>query len=190
MIKINKLFVDFDGVIVNTIAAICDLYNEDFKYYNKYKYVFPEQVKTWNFDELNCASREYINTYFNQQRFFDKLKFMPQAYETLRKFALKGEVVIVSSGYSPNLRAKEEWCKEHLPFCQFIGVNLKEYKDKSHIDMNGGLFIDDSAHNLETSNAETKICFGEIYPWNIKWNGKHCWDWNIIYQIYKADLED
>lgn len=72
MIKINKLFVDFDGVIVNTIAAICDLYNEDFKYYNEYKYVFPEQVKTWNFDELNCASREYINTYFNQQRLYNQ----------------------------------------------------------------------------------------------------------------------
>lgn len=56
--------------------------------------------------------------------------------------------------------------------------------------MNGGLFIDDSAHNLETSNAETKICFGEIYPWNMEWNGKHCWDWNIIYQLYKAELED
>lgn len=117
---------------------------------------------------------------------------MPQAYETLRKFALKGEVTIVSSGYSPNLRAKEEWCKEHLPFCQFIGVNLKEYKDKSHIDMSGvgTIFIDDSAHNLETANAKTKICYGEIYPWNKEWSGKHCWDWNIIYQIYKADLED
>lgn len=115
---------------------------------------------------------------------------MPLAYETLRKFALKGEVIIVSSGYNPNLRAKEKWYKEHLPFCQFIGVNLKEYKDKSHIDMNGGLFIDDSAHNLETSNAETKICFGEIYSWNKEWNGKHCWDWNMIHQIYKAELED
>lgn len=166
------------------------MYNEDFKYYSDYKYILPEQVKTWDFEELDCASREYINTYFNQQRFFDRLKFMPQAYETLRKFALKGEVIIVSSGYSPNLRAKEEWCKEHLPFCQFIGVNLKKYKDKSHIDMNGGLFIDDSAHNLETSNAETKICFGEIYSWNKEWNGKHCWDWNMIHQIYKAELED
>lgn len=166
------------------------MYNEDFKYYSDYKYILPEQIKTWDFEELDCASREYINTYFNQQRFFDRLKFMPQAYETLRKFALKGEVIIVSSGYSPNLRAKERWCKEHLPFCQFIGVNLKEYKDKSHIDMNGGLFIDDSAHNLETSNAETKICFGEIYSWNKEWNGKHCWDWNMIHQIYKTELED
>lgn len=166
------------------------MYNEDFKYYSDYKYIFPEQVKTWNFEELNCASREYINTYFNQQRFFDKLKFMPQAYEVLRKFALQDEVTIVSSGYSPNLRAKEKWCKEHLPFCQFIGVNLKEYKDKSHINMNGGLFIDDSAHNLETSNAEKKICFGEIYPWNKEWTGKHCWNWDMIYQLYKAELED
>ena len=63
---------------------------------------------------------------------------MPQAYETLRKFALHNEIIIVSSGYSPNLKAKERWCKEHLPFCQFIGVNFKEYNDKSHIDMSGG----------------------------------------------------
>lgn len=166
------------------------MYNEDFKYYSDYKYILPEQIKTWDFEELDCASREYINTYFNQQRFFDRLNFMPQAYETLRKFALQGEVIIVSSGYNPNLRAKEKWCKEHLPFCQFIGVNLKEYKDKSHIDMNDGLFIDDSAHNLKTSNADTKICYGEIYPWNKEWNGKHCWDWNMIYQLYKAELED
>ena len=155
-----KLYCDFDGVIVDTIAAICDLYNEDFKYYSDYKYILPEQINTWDFSECNCASREYINTYFNQQRFFDKLKFMPQAYDTLRKFALHNEIIIVSSGYSPNLKVKEKWCKEHLPCCQFIGVNLKEYKDKSHIDMSCGLFIDDSANNLETSNAETKICFG------------------------------
>ena len=189
---IIKLFVDFDGVIVNTIAAICDLYNEDFKYYNDYKYIFPEQIKTWDFEELNCASREYINTYFNQQRFFSKLKFMPQAYETLRSFALKDEVTIVSSGYKPNLKAKEKWCKEYLPFCKFIGVNLKEYKDKSHIDMGGigTIFIDDSACNLETANAETKICYGEIYPWNKGWRGMHCWDWNMIYHKYKPELED
>ena len=106
---------------------------------------------------------------------------------------LKGKKVFflgdsITEGHGTS--CEEKWCKEHLPFCQFIGVNLKEYKDKSHIDMNGGLFIDDSAHNLETSNAETKICFGEIYSWNKEWNGKHCWDWNMIHQIYKAELED
>lgn len=115
---------------------------------------------------------------------------MPQAYDTLRKFVLHGEVIIVSSGYNPNLRAKERWCKEHLPFCNFIGVNLKEYNDKSHIDMSGGLFIDDSAHNLTTSNADTKIRFGEIYSWNKEWNGKRYWDWNMIYQMYKSELEN
>lgn len=180
---------------MDTIAAICNLYNDDFKYYSDYKYVLPEQIKTWDFKELNCASGEYINTYFNQQRFFNELKFMPQAYETLRKFALNGDVIIVSSGYSPNLRAKELWCKNNLPFCQFVGVNLKEHKDKSHINMKGTIFVDDSAHNLNTSNADIKICYGEIYPWNKDWTSNcedrmRCWNWNMIYQRYKAELED
>lgn len=56
--------------------------------------------------------------------------------------------------------------------------------------MSGSLFIDDSAHNLTTSNADTKICFGEIYSWNKEWNGKRYWDWNMIYQTYKSELED
>lgn len=32
-----KLYIDFDGVIVNTIKAIVSLYDEDFKYYDNYK---------------------------------------------------------------------------------------------------------------------------------------------------------
>ena len=186
-----KLYVDFDGVIVNTIEAIVHLYNEDFKYYRNFKYILPEQIKTWDFIECSCASREYINTYFNQQRLFDKLNFMPGAYNILKKFALSNEVIIVSSGFSPNLKAKEQWIKKYLPFCDFIGVNLKKYSDKSHIDMSGegNIFIDDSANNLITSNCENKICFGDIYTWNEEWKGKRCWDWNMIYLKFKSDLE-
>lgn len=166
------------------------MYNEDFKYYTDYKYVLPEQINTYNFSECGCASREYINTYFNQQRFFDKLTFMPKAYETLRKLSIRNEVIIVSSGYSPNLRAKEIWIKEHLPFCKFVGVNLKKYSDKSHIDMKDGLFIDDCSQNLKTSNAKYKICFGEIYPWNEDWKGKWYWNWDVFYNQIKAELEE
>lgn len=32
----KDLFVDFDSTIVNTIASICELYNEDFKYYKAF----------------------------------------------------------------------------------------------------------------------------------------------------------
>ena len=173
--------------MVDTISVIASLYNEDFKYYSDFEYILPEQINTWDFAECKCASSEYINTYFNQQRFFDRLEFMPSAYGTVREMAINNEVIIVSSGYNPNLRAKEIFCREHLPFCKFIGVNLKQYEDKSHIDMSGGVFIDDSANNLMTSNADIKICFGDLYPWNKDWNGNRCWSWEDFHKEIRRD---
>ena len=68
---ISKIFCDFDGVISNSIKRITELYNEDFKYYDKYSYITPEDVRTWDFEECNCATKEQINAYFNQPRFFE-----------------------------------------------------------------------------------------------------------------------
>jgi 5'(3')-deoxyribonucleotidase len=177
----RDLFVDFDGTIANTILAVTELYNEDFKYYKKFKPILWHQIETWDFLECKCANPEYINTYFNQPRFFEKLKFMENAKEILEKFIERFNIQIVSMGYSPNIRGKNIWIKENNPFANFIGVNFKEYDDKAHIDMSGGILIEDSAKNLETSNADVKICYGDIYDWNCKWNGKRCWNWYEIY---------
>lgn len=187
MNRIHKLYLDFDGCIVDTISSIVDLYNEDFKYYKKFKPVKSYEINTWNFEECNCATAEYINTYFNQQRFFDRLNYMDWAKEVLDKLKEKFEITIVSSGYSPNLIAKDIWIRNNLPFCKFIGVNLKEYKDKSHIDMSGGIFIDDSMSNLATSNAWFNICFGDVYSWNEEWKGIRCYNWNDVYQLLGGD---
>lgn len=137
-------------------------------------------MNTWDFKECNCAKTEYINTYFNQQRFFDNLTYMDWAKEVLNELNENNEITIVSSGYSPNLKAKEIWVKENLPYCKFVGVNMKEYKDKSHIDMSDGIFFDDSYNNLATSNALVNVCFGELYPWNEKWKGVRCKNWNDV----------
>ena len=176
----HRLFIDFDGCIVNTIKTICDLYNEDFKYYKKFHPVKWWEVNTWDFRECNCAAPEYINTYFNQQRFFDRVEYMDWAKNILDKLSERYDITIVSSGYSPNLKAKEIWINNNLPYCEFIGVNLKKYKDKSHVDMSNGIFIDDSMNNLVTSNAKIKVCFGEIYPWNENWNGIRCYNWHEL----------
>ena len=169
-----------DGCIVNTIKCICSLYNEDFQYYKNFIPINWWEVNTWDFAECNCATPEYINTYFNQQRFFDRIEYMDWAEKILDILNKYFEITIVSSGYLPNLIAKEKWVKEHLPYCSFIGVNLKEYKDKSHIDMSDSIFIDDSASNLKTSNAAIKICFGDEYPWNNKWKGIRCANWHEV----------
>ena len=173
----KKLYVDFDGCISNTIATICSLYNEDFKYYKKFVPIKWWEVNTWDFTECNCTTPEYINTYFNQPRFFDRLIYMDWAKETLDELKDTYDITIVSSGYSPNLKGKETWIQENLPYCKFIGVNLKKYKDKAHVDMSDGIFIDDSIHNLITSNALVNVCFGDEYEWNKDWTGFRCSNW-------------
>ena len=185
--NVNTIYVDFDNTIINTISTIVKLYCEDFKYYKDFRLVHWTEIKSWDFRELRCASKEYINTYFNQQRFFDNIEWMPWAKETLDKLYEKYKIVIVSSGYSPNLKAKELWIKQHIPYARFIGVNLKEHKDKSEIDMSDGIFIDDSRNNLFTSNALINVCFGDKYEWNEEWEGYRAYNW---FDIRKLLLND
>lgn len=180
----KKLFLDFDGVIVNTIKCITDLYNEDFRSYKKFVPINWWEVSTWNFDELNCTTREYVDTYFNQPRFFKTIEYMPWARQIIDKLKDYYEIIIVSSGYSPNLVEKELWVKYNLPFCKFIGVNFKEYEDKAHVDMSDGIFIDDSVKNLVTSNASIKICFGDEYEWNKNWKGVRCANWCDVWTFF------
>ena len=51
--KKNKIFVDYDGCIINTIKCICSLYNEDFQYYKNFIPINWWEVNTWDFTALN-----------------------------------------------------------------------------------------------------------------------------------------
>ena len=176
----KELLLDFDGCIADTISIITKLYDEDFSAYSNFQYVHPCEVETWDFEELTCASADYINTYFNQPRFFRNMEYMDNAKEVIDNLREYFHITIVSSGYSPNLKLKEKWIGENMPYADFIPVNLKQYNDKSHINMSGCIFIDDSIHNLTTSNAFTKICFGDLYPWNAGWNGLRLYNWKDV----------
>lgn len=169
-----------DGVIVDTISAICTLYNEDFQYYKQFKKVNGWEVNSYGFEECSCASKQYINAYFNQKRFFDALEFMPLAKESIERLKEKYEVKIVTMGYSPNGIGKALWLNKNLPDTEMIFVNMKEYEDKSHIDMSAGIFIDDNSKNLFTSNAKEKILFGDDYSWNSDWDGEVLRNWASV----------
>lgn len=177
--RLNKqaIFIDADGVILDTIKQIVDTYNYDFMAYSSFEKISPHEIESWDFRECSLASPEYIDTYFNQQRFFDGVEFMPHAEESLRILNSYYNIYIVSSGSKPNLKLKEEFFEQKLPFARFIGVDCDLYKDKSHIDMSGGTFIDDRADNLTTSNAANKICFGDWYEWNGEWKKQRCYNW-------------
>lgn len=185
----KKIYLDFDCTIVNTIKAITDLYNEDFIYYKNYRYIDWTEINTWNFTECNCVTTEYVNLYFNQQRFFDKLEHLDNAKEVLHRLKDDYEIIIVSMGYSPNLLAKEIWIEKNIPYAKFIGVNFKEHSDKSHIDMSDGIcYVDDNENNLNT-NAKENICFGDLYEWNENWNGKRVYNWIELEKYIKEKEE-
>ena len=179
-----KLFLDFDGCIVDTIGSITSLYNEDYCAYNDFRYVHPSKVATWDFTECKCASKDAINQYFNTPRFFKRLRFMPHAESMIILLSYQFQISIVSHGYSPNLKLKKDWVAKNLPdSISFIGVNFKNFSDKSCVDMQNGIFIDDSTKNLKSSNAEYKIIYGKKFPWNEDDNDYiRCLDWISLYQ--------
>ena len=184
-------FIDLDGVVFDTISCIVDLYNEDFKYYPNFKEIKAKDIYSWNFDELNCAEPEQINTYFNQPRFFERVKTFPSAKDTINELSSNYRIIFISHGNVPNLNLKKIWIEKYFPYAEFIGVDLNKYNDKSCVDMSGkgNVFIDDKFDNLNSSNANIKICFGETYPWNADyicepWNGKHnAYNWEEVRKI-------
>ena len=192
--KIDKIVIDLDGTVLQTIRAICSLYNEDFQYYSKFKSIDWEDVKTWDFQELELAKPEYINLYFNQPRFFEKVRMMDNAKEVINWLSEKYEIIFCSMCYSPNGRGKAKWVKKNFPYAKFLSVNYKDYPDKSHLDLSNAVFIDDSARNLETSNAPIKVCFGSLYPWNESWDGDRCDNWldfyNFINELERSEKEN
>ena len=186
-----NIYVDFDGVIVNTVKAIVSMYNEDFKYYKGFEEIDYKTVNTWNFEELTLADTKTIDHYFNRERFFNRLEFMTGAHVVLKELAKKHDVYVVSMGYSPNLLGKQEWLSKNMPFVKLIGCNYKEYPDKAHIDMSDGIFIDDSFNNLQTSNAKYRILYGKNFSWNEGWDGVQIENWleifNYINDIVKEE---
>lgn len=169
-----KLFLDFDNTIVDTIAAVVSLYNEDYVNHDGFVAINPKDVTSWEFIECNLATYEEIDRYFGDKRFFQRVKLYPSAGQVLRSLSHRYDIIIVSHGYASNLKLKEEWVKDKLfkeifdNSCngEFIGVDWETHNDKSHVDMSNSIFVDDSIRNLETSSAKYKILYGEYMDWN------------------------
>lgn len=190
----RKIFIDLDCTLYNTVKQIVAMYDEDYCYYSDYEKIPWTEVRTWDFTELKAAKAEHINHYFNQKRFFDNVEMFDNAKETIDWLSSNYKIVFVSHGYSPNLRLKQEYIKKHFPYAEFIGVNLKEHSDKSCVNMSNGIFIDDKAENLETSNADVKICFGDSYEWNDDFEidgdkNFNAFDWDDVSYLIRNDLQ-
>jgi len=189
-LKIERIAIDLDGVVLDSISRICDLYNTDYQYYTGFTPIKPEDIHTWDFDELNCATRELIDAYFCTPRFFEGVKMMSCSKWIIDKLSDEYEINFVSSGKMPNLRLKEIWKKKYYPYARLIGVDIDNHEDKAHIKMGDCVFIDDVSRNLRTSNAPIKICYGKVYPWNEDWDGIRCETWSETFGTIRKVVKE
>lgn len=178
----KKLFIDVDGVITNTIKRFCDIYNKKYAAHPNFKPADWTKVETWNFtDECPLLKTvDEVEEIFDSYEMYKNPEFLEGCVDALFKLSNTCDITIVTMGSALNLGNKYESLKSTIPFVDFIGVDSFKHTDKRKVDMTGGIFIDDVSKNLRTSNAHTKICFGEIKPWNEDWVGKRCFDWEQV----------
>ena len=182
----NKLILDFDGVLVDSIQTYCSIYNQKYKDHPDFKYADYTKLQQWDCLD-QCPLEKQAEVIFSSKEFFDNLEFMPNAKETIEKLSHKFHIVVCSIGTPENIAYKSLWLKDNLPFVKdtILISNQDCFMDKSIVNMNNCIFIDDNANNLKSSNAGIKICFGKEYPYNKDWCGFRVNDWEDTYELIK-----
>ena len=177
----QKLYLDFDCTVCNSIKKIVELYDLDYQFYKGYRKTHWTDINTYDFEELTLIDKYMLLDLFDDHRFFYQLDYMDNAEEVIDKLKDKYEVIICSLGRKMNLYYKQEWIRNHLPYAKFIGIDLSE-SNKATVNMDNGIHIDDNVEMLNSSSALTKIIFGDPYSWNIdNPNMYHrCYNWTEI----------
>ncbi|MDP4144070.1 MAG: hypothetical protein Q8936_06230 [Bacillota bacterium] len=181
----NKLFLDFDCTIADSVKTYCNVYNSYYKERKGFKVADHSKVKRYDLKD-QCHLVDHQETIFSSKEFFKHLEFMPHAKEVIERLGCKYELVICSIGTLDNISYKSQWIKNNLPFIKNVvlvstAVEAASIKmDKSSVNMKDSIFIDDHVENLLSSNAELKICFGKEFEWNKNWMGHRCFNWKEV----------
>lgn len=185
----QKLFIDLDDCVFNTIKCYCQCYNDIFKYNVNFKRADWKQVKEWNYTDECPLNIGYENDIFGDRLFFKNAEPFLNAINILDRLNEEFDLIVVSIGVPENIAYKAIWVKENLPFIKnaiYLYKGKENDTGKSIIDMSGGIFIDDHQNNLFTSNADWKICYTNEYreyKWNKDWKGTKVGNWNEVKKL-------
>lgn len=181
----KSIMLDVDNTITNTTQKFCEIYNKVYADHPNFVSADWTKVRQWNFSD-QCPlikNSDECEALFDMPEMYRNIYYMPGAVEAIKKLSLKYNIEIVTIGRNQNLAHKWNALTNDIPFNNYWPVDSNIYSDKSHIDMSGKIFIDDVAENLTTSNAEVKICFGDVLPWNDKWHGLRCRTWHDVLEL-------
>lgn len=178
----QKIFIDFDGTIINTIQAYVDVYNELYLDYPSFKTAESYLINQYDMRD-QCKLVENVLDIFEHPLFFQFANFInDNTYEVLEQLNQKYKIIICSIGTPKNIAYKARWLEDKLPFIKdyILIANPNCKMDKSIVNAEDSIFIDDIPSNLLSNKSSRKILFGKIYPWNDEWNGERCETWSDV----------
>lgn len=179
-----KLFVDFDGTLVNSTKAFSHAYNILYEDHPNFEPADYTKLSKYNFEDI-CPLVKNPLDIFENKLFFKDLEFInDNTYDVLERLNEKYQIIVVTVGTPLNLAYKALWLQENITF---INDYVLLYNDgcvmnKSVVNMTGegNVFLDDIPSNLLSVKCETKIMFGKVYPWSDGWNGDWCANWSDV----------
>ena len=154
-----KLFLDADDTILKSSKTVVDIINKKF---NISPPKTEKDVKDWKYRSIyHQCTNEIINEIYDSDEFFENVTLDPDFKNFYLEYEECFEWYIVTKGHKQNLKHKKTFFEKHLPkatliCCEFISKNNERY-DKSHVNMEYGIQIDDRTDCLTGTNANVKI---------------------------------
>ena len=183
-----KIFIDIDGVLWNTAKSIVTLYNKKYSHNGKW-----EEAMEWNFSPAipQGTSEKIIDELFASYEIYKGNHTVEGAVEYINKLNTEFDnVYFCTVGKNINNSQKLKMLKRLVPTVKVITISFPEevFADKSMINMEGSIFIDDHSKNLSSSNAKYKILF-EPYGeknWNKGYEGRRLKSWEEVYNFVRT----
>lgn len=180
-----QIFIDVDGVLWNTAEAIINLFNEKYD-----QAVDWREATEWNFSPAIPTDTpvEVVDELFASDEIYDGDMTIEGATHYINKLNKEFDnVFFCTVGKNINNAQKLKMIKRLLPELKIITISFPGTvpADKTMVNMEGAIFVDDHSTNLRTSNAKYKILFEphSAMKWNENWGGRRFKSWQEIYEF-------
>lgn len=162
----KNLFIDFDCTLVDSIDAVCRMYNKKYKDYPGFKRASGSKLQGYDFRD-QCPLEPDPISYFSTSELLKYLRPFEDP-KILIELAKRLPTYIITIGTQKNIHEKSMFINDTYPTVNSIYLSFNDIRiaDKSIIDMSDSAFVDDNLTNLETSNAKYKFVFGKERDYN------------------------
>lgn len=177
----TKLFLDADNTILNSSQTYCEIYNLMYQDHPNFVPANHDNLKQWDLKDICPLVINPVDV-FSSEMFWDRVGFYDvDTLYVLDKLLHKYDVWVCSIGTIENITRKLKWFEQNTSIHNYAMItNADNTMCKDVVNMAGGIFVDDVASNLFSSNASWKICFGKKYPWNSEWSGDRVFNCNEL----------